>query len=83
MLLTTRTFGKHHFTDKSSAFSNIIIVEKDWILDRNEEIANTFYDFYSFKYSWIWLNIIWIYVGGSSSELWIDCVSSSMSNWTM
>ena len=83
MLLTTRTFGKHHFTDKSSTFTNIIIVEKDWILDQNEKNAKTFYDFYSFKYSWIWLNITWIYVGGSSSELWIDCVSNSMSNWTM
>ena len=45
MLLTTTKIGKHHFTDKSSTFNNIRIVENDRILDRNEEITNTFYDF--------------------------------------
>ena len=45
MLLTTKKIGKHHFTEKSSTFNNIRIVKKDRILDRNEEVANTFYDF--------------------------------------
>ena len=40
-----KKIGKHHFTEKSSTFNNIRIVKKDRILDRNEEVANTFYDF--------------------------------------
>ena len=33
---------KPHFSDKSSSFNDITLVEKDLITDQNEEIAKTF-----------------------------------------
>ena len=38
---------KCHFTNKSSSFNKIILVDKDLIRDRNEENAKTFNDFYT------------------------------------
>ena len=35
---------KLHFCDKSSSFNKITLVEKDLIIDQNEEIAKTFND---------------------------------------
>ena len=42
---------KCHFTNMSSSFNKIILVDKDLIWDRNEEIAKTFNHFYTWVVS--------------------------------
>ena len=38
---------KPHFSDKSSSFNKITLVEENLIIDQNEEIAKTFNDFFT------------------------------------
>ena len=38
---------KPHFSDKSSSFNKITLVEKNLIIYQNEEIAKTFNDFFT------------------------------------
>ena len=48
-VVDNKSFRKYitpHFSDKSSSFDKITLVEKDLIIDQNEAIAKTFNDFF-------------------------------------
>ena len=49
-VVDNKSFWKYitpHFSDKSSSFDKITLVEKDLIIDQNEAIAKTFNDFFT------------------------------------